>query len=166
MLNFFRSRPFQDEVLGELTLSRGRWRGKCRLDGKDVTLVLSGDRKSPHDTSLEAARSLTERFPSMRGAIANALWEHAEPYLDELRGESGQELREAAEGEGVVREFKMQSAQDVWNYAELIYIAIAASSGEIATEFGYTVPWDDEHTLGARFLGQNFEELCGSVLPP
>ncbi|WP_295506892.1 hypothetical protein [Accumulibacter sp.] len=36
----------------------------------------------------------------------------------------------------------------------------------LTTELGYMTSWDEEHTLGARFQGDRFIELCGSVLPP
>lgn len=38
--------------------------------------------------------------------------------------------------------------------------------GELATELCYNVPWDEEHTLGARFRGTQWIELCGSTRVP
>lgn len=46
------------------------------------------------------------------------------------------------------------------------FVAISPLDGSLTTELGYTTAWDEEHTLGARFAGGTFIELCGSVLPP
>jgi hypothetical protein len=36
----------------------------------------------------------------------------------------------------------------------------------LVVELGYRVSWDEEHTLGARFHGDELIEPCGSVLEP
>jgi hypothetical protein len=47
-----------------------------------------------------------------------------------------------------------------------VYAAVITLDGELAVELGYRVGWDEEHTLGARFRGDEPVELCGSVLEP
>ena len=50
--------------------------------------------------------------------------------------------------------------------AEPEAVVVVALDGQIATEVCYRVPWDEEHTLGARFRGPRWIELCGSTLVP
>jgi hypothetical protein len=47
-----------------------------------------------------------------------------------------------------------------------VYAAVITLDGELTVELGYRVDWDEEHTLGARFRGDEPVELCGSVLEP
>jgi len=54
----------------------------------------------------------------------------------------------------------------VWPHAKLIYVAVTPLDGSLTVELGYTVAWDEEHTLGARFRTRKFIELNGSVLAP
>ena len=50
--------------------------------------------------------------------------------------------------------------------SRLTFISIAPLGGVMTTELGYLTAWDEEHTLGARFVDGSFVELNGSVLPP
>jgi hypothetical protein len=47
-----------------------------------------------------------------------------------------------------------------------IYAAVVTLDHELTVEIGYRVPWDEEHTLGARLRQGRLVELCGSVLEP
>lgn len=53
-----------------------------------------------------------------------------------------------------------------WSEAKLEVVLVVELDGELATELCYKVPWDEEHTLGARFRGTQWIELCGSTLVP
>lgn len=46
------------------------------------------------------------------------------------------------------------------------YAAVIALDGQPSIELGYQVPWEEEHTLGARIRGDRLVELNGSVLEP
>lgn len=47
-----------------------------------------------------------------------------------------------------------------------IYVAVIRLDHRLVLEFGYRVPWDEEHTLGARVCDGKLIELNGSVLEP
>ncbi|MDO9315578.1 MAG: hypothetical protein Q7T97_13655 [Burkholderiaceae bacterium] len=60
----------------------------------------------------------------------------------------------------------IKSPREVASHVSLVFVAVTPLSGVLTTELGYTVAWNDEHTLGVRFRNGRFIELCGSVLPP
>jgi Domain of unknown function (DUF6985) len=159
LFGLFKSPPFHDPELGELTRSRGLWRGLLTVEaGVSAPLTLSGTRTEPHVQALAAAREVAQRFASWRPAIEQALFEHYEPYAamvtaGELPSPSEALLRITAPG-------------DVWSHVSLVFVSVTPLSGLLTTELGYTTSWDDEHTLGARFQSGEFIELCGSVLLP
>jgi hypothetical protein len=75
-------------------------------------------------------------------AAARALIEHLEPY------------REAVE-----------RTADVWQYVSLLSASVTPLGGKLTAEIALAATWDEEHTLGARFEGQAFVKLNGSILP-
>lgn len=158
MFDLFRSRPFADEFLGELKRSRGHWRGRIQLGDAEAELVLAGGRDRPADGALAEARTLSDRFHNLRPLIAAALFDHLEPYLEALKEEG------PASGPG--ERSMPESPDEVWGHATLVYVSLLPCDGRLTTEFGYQVDWDEEHTLGVRFAGEQFLELCGSTLSP
>jgi len=43
------------------------------------------------------------------------------------------------------------------------HVTVDPSVRGFDAEVAYRVPWDEEHTLGARLAGGALVELCGSV---
>ncbi len=158
MLGFFKSPPFRDPQLGEFERARGHWRGKLALGGSEVPLVVVGSRSEPNAPALQLARTVAASFSAWRPAIAEALFEHYQPYADSVA--AGEEPEP---GTPLPR---IATAADVWPHASLIFVSVAPVDRALAVEFGFTTAWDEEHTLGARFQDGKLLELNGSVLPP
>jgi hypothetical protein len=157
MFGLFKSAPFSDPALGELIRSRGLWRGVIRVDSGLTPLALAGTRAAPDPAALAVAREMATQLVGWRLAIETALYEHYEPYAESL---AEGEIREADESLAIT------APADVWPHVSLEYISITPLGGALTTELGYTTAWDEEHTLGVRFQGSAFLELCGSVLRP
>jgi hypothetical protein len=158
VLNIFKSPPFRDASLGELTRSRGHWRGTVRLGAPVVPLVLAGGRSEPDQQALQLAHTIAPSFPEWRPALANALFEHYRPYAESL---AAGEL--PAPGTPFPR---IGAPGEVWPHVTLAFVSVVPLSRVLTIEFGLTTGWDEEHTLGARFRQGKLLELCGSILPP
>jgi uncharacterized protein DUF6985 len=159
MFGLFKSPPFRDAQLGELSRSRGLWRGMLMLEsGTSVPLAVSGNRSQPDAQALALARQVDAQFPSWRSAIETALFEHYAPYAEALA---------AGERSSPGEPFpKIESPSQVWPFVSAVYVAVTPLDGVFTTEIGYTTIWDEEHTVGARFQSGRFIDLCGSVLRP
>ena len=158
MLSFFKSPPFRDPILGEFTRSRGHWRGKLELNGATVPLVLAGERSGPNTQAMALARTIAADFLAWRPVIEAALLEHRQPYTEAL---AAGEL--PAPSDPVPR---ISAPIEVWPHVTLVFASVTVLDRALTVELGFTTAWDEEHTLGARFQGGKFIELCGSVLPP
>jgi Domain of unknown function (DUF6985) len=158
MFGLFKSAPFSDPSLGELVRSRGLWRGAIHLDSGLTPLALAGTRTAPDPAAVAVAREVPTRFVGWRREIETALFEHYEPYAESLAAGETQATNESLPS--------ITSPAGVWPHASLTYISVTPLGGSLITELGYTTAWDEEHTLGARFQGSTFIELCGSVLRP
>ena len=159
MLGLFGSPPQTDPVLGQLRRSRGHWRGAIVLAGTaDIALIVAGSRAGPDATARDLATVAAALWSSQRASIERAVFEHVEPYLEAI-----------AAGEADARERvlpQVDSAAAIGPHIAVRYVAVIPLDGSLLTEFGLTVPWDEEHTLGARFRDGRLLELCGSVLAP
>jgi hypothetical protein len=158
MFGLFKSPPLIDPQLGELTRSRGHWRGTLELEGgASVPLALAGSRSEPDAQAVAAARDVPKRLAEWRATIEAALFDHYEPYA---------ETNEAGEpqptDDGVPR---LSAASQVWPHVALVFVSVTPLDGVLTVELGYSAAWDEEHTLGARFQANRFVELSGSVLP-
>jgi len=159
MLGLFKSRPFHDAQLGEFVRTRGHWRGSVSLDSRPAApLVMAGDRSQPDARALSLARGLSQQTALIEPLIAQALFEHYQPYAEAVT--DGDEPPPTG---GLPR---ITSPAEVWPHVDLLFVSIAPLDGALTVEFGYSVAWDEEHTLGARFRDGRFLELCGSVLSP
>ncbi|WP_374682194.1 hypothetical protein [Accumulibacter sp.] len=158
MFDLFKSAPFCDPQLGELVRSRGHWRGSISLAADEsVPLAISGTRNEPDAQALQAAREVGTRFAGWRPTIEQALLEHYGPYAESLaRGE----LSEASAAFP-----RLTDASQVWDAVSLVAVTVSSLDGKASTELAYSTLWDEEHTVGACFEGDEFIELCGSVLP-
>jgi hypothetical protein len=158
MLSFFKSPTFRDPQLGEFERSRGHWRGLLELGGKTVPLALVGGRSEPDTQALQLARTVSPHFPAWRPTIAEALFEHYQPYAEAV-----------ATGEAPPPSTplpRIGAPSDVWPHTALVFVSVTPIDRVLAVEFGFTTAWDEEHILGARFQGGKLLELNGSVLPP
>lgn len=157
MLGFFKTAVFDDAGLGRLQRVRGMWRGSLALVGSDQTpLALFGSSREPDGAALTAAREIAPAFAAWRPLIEAALFEHYAPYA------------EAALEEGAEPDLGMPAIRkphEVWPHVSLHSIAVIRIGGAVVTELAYSVAWDEDHLLGARFQSGRFLELCGSVLP-
>jgi hypothetical protein len=156
MFGLFKSKRFHDAQLGEFKRSGGDWRGVIALeDAENIPLILTGNRTQPEAQAISMAHSLATAFSSMRRTIESELFAHYAPYAEELVLDEN-----AAAGETTQN---ISSAIDVWPHVKLEFISITPLDGELIYELAYSVAWDEEHTLGARFTTDQFIELCGSV---
>ena len=110
----------------------------------------------PDPAALAVAREVSTQFVGWRHQTETALYEHYEPYAESLA---------AGEIQAAGKSLPITSPADVWLHVSLEYISVTPLGGTL-TELGYTAVWDEEHTLGVRFQGGTFLELCGSVLRP
>jgi len=159
MFGLFKSPRVHDGQLGELSRSRGLWRGTIALESSGtVPLAVSGGRTKPDAQALALARQVTAHFPSWRPAIAAALFEHYAPYAD------AQEAGELESPDEPVP--PIDGPDQVWEYVQVSHVAVTPLSGLLTTEIAFNAAWDEEHTLGARFQAGRLVELCGSVISP
>jgi hypothetical protein len=159
MFGLFKSQEFTDPQLGKFLRSRGLWRGTIPLGSKaSLPLVLSGTREAPDAEAMRIACSVGTQFPAWRPAIETALYEHYLPYAE--AGATGR-LPSAAQAQP-----RIETPAMVWSHVSEVFVAIMPLDGVLIVEIGYSVTWDEEHTLGARIQGGRFIELCGSVLVP
>ena len=158
MFGLVKSRPYHHPDLGTLARSRGMWRGAIRLASQPVPLVVSGTRQSPDPAALAAACAASELLPVWTPIVAHALFDHYSPSLDAYRRG---ELDTAEDPFPLI-----PKPADVWKHVKVVFLAAGPLDGKTVTEFGYETAWDIEHTLGARFVGNEFIELNGSVIAP
>ncbi len=159
MFDLFKSPPFRDAKLGEFVRARAHWRGSLSLDANSAApLVLVGDRSQPDPRALSLARDLPQLSQRLRPAIAQALFEHYQPYAEAVA--VGEVPPPAVSVPPIV------SPAYVWPHVTLLFASVTRLDGALTAELGYSVAWDDEHTLGARLRDGELLELCGSVLAP
>lgn len=159
MFGLFEKKTFEDPVLGTLTRTHGLWRGALEVDEATVPLALAGNGDAPDAATLAEAHELRQHLHDWRTPIAQALFHHYEPYAEAadagaLPGPEDGDLPRIA------------SLADVAPHVQMEYIHIAPQGDAVVTELGYSTAWDTEHTLGLRFSGGRFLELCGSTLAP
>ena len=162
-LRLHRPPPFSDPQLGPLRFSFGfdtcLWRGSIALlPGTNIPLAIAGNADGPDPTALALARNLNTQLPSWRANIEKELFGHYEPYAEALA--SGELTHD---GDPLPT---ISSTSDVWPLISWVYAAVIPLGGELVTELGLTVPWDEEHTLGLRFAAGKLVELNGSVVQP
>src|SRR5262245_25161014 len=156
LLDWLKSEPYQDPVLGTLNRKRRRWHGTLTLPGDGVVpLLLSGGKDKPGEVSLRLARDLATKTLSMRHDFELELFQHYEPYRDA-----------ASAGELDAASFPtIQAALDVWPHTSVERVLVEPLGGISTVEVAYRVAWDKEHTLGAWIRDWRVFELCGSVGP-
>lgn len=159
MFGLFKSPPFHDSQLGQFVRSRAHWRGSLALEvATAAPLVLAGDRSQPDPRALALARELPRLAGLLRPAIAQELFEHYQPYAEAI---SDGEAPPLAAGVPPI-----SSPAEVWPHVALLFVAVTPLDGALTAELGYSVAWDEEHTLGVRLRDGRLLELCGSVLSP
>jgi hypothetical protein len=162
-LRLHRPPPFSDPQLGQLRFSFGidtcLWRGSIALlPGKSIPLAVAGNADGPDSTALDLAKDLLLQLPSWRANIEKALFGHYEPYAEAIT--SG-ELKHDGDPLPAI-----STASDVWPLISWVYAVVIPLGGDLVTELGLTVPWDEEHILGLRFENGELVELNGSVVQP
>jgi hypothetical protein len=150
----FTSKPFRDEVLGELRRSAGYWKGHVFVApcGR-FRLALDGNREAPAPVALRLARDLPDRFAALMPAIQTALFEHYTPY---------KEATDAGEVTGSPCP-AVASPEAVWPFVTAAHVLVESGEGSPLVEIAFRVAWDVEHTVAARFQDWRFAELNGSV---
>lgn len=159
MFGLFRTPDVSHPQLGVLTWKNGHWRGDIALPGCGrVPLVLAGSRKGPDEAALSHGMALPNAVQSIQAQLEQALFEHHASCVEAIRDghlePTGGKFHE------------LESPVDALRAAKLEAVLVVELDGELATELCYKVPWDEEHTLGARFRGTQWIELCGSTLVP
>ncbi|MES2711651.1 MAG: hypothetical protein V4653_08730 [Pseudomonadota bacterium] len=147
MFGLFRAPVVEDPAIGPLKHARGHWRGTLAIGGVPTPLALFSSRSAPDEAALAAARLIQPSYDGWKPAIAQALFEHLEPYTDRAGTPAHSQ------------------PGDVWAQVTLDSVAVIRLGGILTTDLVYAVAWDEEHLVGARFQSGRFIELCGSVLP-
>ncbi|HJQ57269.1 MAG TPA: hypothetical protein VJ890_10205 [Vineibacter sp.] len=158
MFEFFKSTPYDDPQLGQLRRTGGAWRGTIDLGGTSIALVVDGSRKTPDAAALRIARTIASDLPGWRPQIAQALFEHYQPYAESVA--AGEEQPPA---DGMP---KIDRPDEVWPHVAIQYVSVKPLQGVPIVEIGLSAAWDEEHTLGARLRDGKLLELNGSVLAP
>lgn len=157
MFGLFTAHVFTDPALGMLNHARGYWRGAIDLGEGLVPLALAGDREAPAAEALAEARALCERMPRWQAPRRQALFAHYQPYAEAVA--TGAKMPDTD-----IPLPQISSPADIDAHASLAFVSIVPEAGQWITELGYATDWDVEHTPGARFAGERFLELCGSIL--
>jgi len=158
MWNFLKPPPYNDPSLGVLVRARGHWRGTLYLrQALPVPLAVAGPRSAPDARALALARDVPIAWSAWQPAIESAVLAHIAPYVEAI-----------ADGDlpaprGVR---SVASAGELWPFITFTHVAAVPLDGRLVVELGLTIPWDEEHTLGARLHEGRLIELCGSVLRP
>lgn len=159
MFGLFKTEDFQHPTLGSFQWARGCWRGVAALAGAQAApLIVGGTRKGPDPAALNLAINLNQDLQSVEPHLKQALFEHYEPYAEAVQ-QGNLEVEHGAFP-------RVNTGTDALGLAEIEAILIVELDGALATEVCYRVPWDEEHTLGARFRGSHWVELCGSTPVP
>jgi hypothetical protein len=156
MLGLIRSPTYSDAALGKFDRRRGRWRGTIDLASVQIPLAISGGRKEPDPLALAIAKGLSDMFKRERDRLGLALYEHYEPYADAV---ADGELTPSSPLPAI------RSPSDVWHYLIVESASVTPLGRDLCAEVALRCAWDEEHTLGARFIGGAFVELNGSILP-
>ena len=157
MFGLFKTGDFQHPTLGVFRWVGSCWRGEISLaGGTAVPLIIAGTRKGPDHAALRHAENFGRDFKTIEARLMHELFAHYEPYA-----ESARQSEIEANGFPQVR-----NGGEALVIAEVEAVVVAELDGALATEVCYRVPWDEEHTLGARFRGPDWIELCGSTLVP
>lgn len=150
----FKSKRYHDSDFGELTQSRGHWKGGIALGSTGTfRLSLAGGHNSPHPDALRLLRELQERFPSLVPRIGHGLFEHYLPYREAM--EAGIEMSNPFP--------QIANAIEVWPHVKPTYVLVEPLNGQWRVEIAFTTDWDIEHTVAAIFSDWQFVELNGSV---
>lgn len=148
MAAFLASEPFTHARMGTFIRKHGDWIGAINLPphGK-VELRLAGDRKAPSPAALELAAALPTQYAALESQVADALFEHYEPYSEE----------------GMLDE--LVEPGDVWGYLHVTYVDVDPDRRLFTTEIRLETQWDEEHTLGVQLKDGELVHLNGSVGP-
>lgn len=157
MFGLFKTEDFQHPTLGVFRWVRACWRGEMALpDGTVVPLIVGGTRKGPDHAAFRHAENFGRDLKSVEAQLMRELFEHYEPYAEAAR-----------QGDIEASAFpQVKDGEEALRLAKILAVVVVELDGALATEVCYRVPWDEEHTLGARFCGLNWVELCGSTLVP
>lgn len=152
MLGFLGSDPFQHPTLGTFERKGGQWRGTGTLLGARAEFRLAGDRKAPSPAALAIAEQLGAWVSASRDTLARELFAHYEP-MREAHTEGGFEGELPA----------IEAAGGVWPHVTVVHAVVDPAQRGFSVEIHLGVAWDDDHTLGARYLDGVLVELNGSV---
>ena len=141
MFGLLGSKPFDDGQLGRLERKGGYWRSSVTLGAHPgVPLLVAGGAKAPSADLLVMARSASAWWDQSRSALQAALFEHYEPYGEEVA-------------------VTLTAPESVWAHLQPVHVL--AERGVL--EIGLQTDWDEEHTLGALLRDGRLIELNGSV---
>ncbi|MFY8116790.1 MAG: DUF6985 domain-containing protein [Roseateles sp.] len=159
MFGLFETKDLQHPEFGVFSWERGCWRGRCALAcGVPVPLIIAGSRKGPDHAAFAHAARLGEDLQQVESQLKQALFDHYQPYAEAFK--RGRLTLEDGPFPALA------DANEALALAEIEAVVIMELDGELATEICYSVPWDEEHILGARFRGPSWIELCGSTAMP
>ena len=157
MFGLFNTRDIEHPQIGTLKWRRGRWEGSLPLPELGTVRILIGGSKKGLLPEAEAdTLRLAGVVLTWKAQIAQALFDHAEPYIAASDAEPHL-------GQNTIN---IQDAAAAWDKASLQAVVVEPMDGVMTTELCFTTAWDEEHTLGARFQRGQWLELCGSTLVP
>jgi hypothetical protein len=156
MFGLFGGKPFIDQELGTFHRSSGYWKGVIRLPRQErVPLLISGNAIAPEAELLALVRDLPSKLSALTQPIQHGLFEHYEPYRDSWkRGEMAERKDSFPD---------IQSEAGIWQHVSVAHVLVESVERVVTIEIGYTVGWDEEHTVGAQIRNGELINLCGSV---
>ena len=166
MFGLFKSVVIEDAQLGSLKRSGKVWECKISLQGgKPVPLELDGTKQAPFPTTIAAAVELDKRIGALQGHIAPALLDHLDPYQDAMRDpEHTDEMRGRFDDpDAFDRALAISTAEQAWAASAIEGVEIGMEGPVVRLLIKMSVPWDEEHLVGAYFDDWRFVELNGSV---
>ena len=127
-----------DPALGELERRGGSWHGSARLGAAgSVPVTVPGGRSGPDRAAAATIAAALADYENLRKTIAEALADHRSAYEPAVAGPL--------------------------EVPDPRYATVVTFERQPTVELGYQVPWDDDHTLGARIRDGRLLELNGSV---
>ena len=166
MFGLFKSVVIEHAQLGSLKRSGKVWEGKITLQGgKPVALELDGTKQAPFPETIAAALELDRRMAELRTHIAPALLDHLEPYQDAMRDPAhAEEMRSHFDDpDAFDRALAISTAEQALAASTIEGVEIGMEGPVVRLLIKMSVPWDEEHLVGAYFDDWRFMELNGSV---
>lgn len=130
LLTRLNAAKFHHPELGQLRRSEGGWLGSIELPVHGgAQLYLPGGQERPDARALRLAAECRTRYAELLPAIEMNLFRR----YSLRRNATGESAGAAA----------IRTSTDIWTHAQLVYVAVVASTGDDTIELGYELDFDE-----------------------